>query len=79
MNFKPSQRIRPIYRIINKDEIVEAIRLIKIDIKELEKELNGEYPSIVMDAVEDTLSRYKYDLGYLERRLSRVKKTKGKG
>jgi hypothetical protein len=28
----------------------------------LEKELSGKYPSIVMDAIEDTLNRYKYDL-----------------
>jgi len=45
--------------------------------EELEKELKGDYPSIVMDAIEDTLNRYKFDLGYLERRLSRLKKVKG--
>lgn len=77
MNFRPSQRIRPIYRLINKNEILEVIRLIQIDMEELEKELKGDYPSIVMDAIEDTLNRYKFDLGYLERRLSRLKKVKG--
>jgi len=77
VNFRPSQRIRPIYRLINKNEILEVIRLIQIDMEELEKELKGDYPSIVMDAIEDTLNRYKFDLGYLERRLSRLKKVKG--
>lgn len=74
VNIKPSQRIRPIYRMINKDEILEAIRLIQMDIEELEKEVEGEYPSIVSDAIEDTLNRYNFDLGYLKRRLARVKK-----
>ena len=59
--------------MIKRDELLEAIRLIQIDIEELEKEVEGEYPSIVMDAIEDTLNRYKFDLGYLERRLARVK------
>lgn len=77
VNFRPSQRIRPIYRLINRNEIIEAIRLIQIDMEELEKELKGDYPSIVMDAIEDTLNRYKFDLGYLERRLSRLKKKQG--
>ena len=77
MNFRPSQRIRPIYRLINKNEILEVIRLIQIDMEELEKELKGDYPSIVMDAIEDTLNRYKFDLGYLERRLSRLEKKQG--
>ncbi|MBT2645001.1 hypothetical protein J7I80_22530 [Bacillus sp. ISL-41] len=77
MNFRPSQRIRPIYRMINRNEILEVIRLIKVDMEELEKELKGDYPSIVMDAIEDTLNRYKFDLGYLERRLSRLKKING--
>ncbi|KZE69044.1 hypothetical protein AWM68_01900 [Fictibacillus phosphorivorans] len=74
MEIKPSLRIRPVYRMINKSEINEAIRLIKLDIEELERELSGKYPSIVMDAIEDTLNRYKYDLGYLERRLTRLQK-----
>ncbi|MCM3572376.1 hypothetical protein M3172_04195 [Mesobacillus subterraneus] len=77
MNFRPSQRIRPIFRLINRNEILEVIRLIQLDIEELEKELKGDYPSIVMDAIEDTLNRYKFDLGYLERRLSRLEKKQG--
>jgi hypothetical protein len=75
VNFKPSLRIRPVFRMINKDEIVESIHLIKIDIGELEKERTGDYPSIVLDAIEDTLHRYKYDLEYLERRLIRLQRT----
>lgn len=43
--------------MINKNEIIEAIQLIQLDIEELEKELNGEYPSIVMDAIEDTFEQ----------------------
>jgi FtsZ-binding cell division protein ZapB len=74
VNFKPSQRIRPVYRMIDEDKIIEAIRLIQLDIEELKIELNGEYPSIVKDAIEDTLNRYTFDLGYLERRLSRLKR-----
>ncbi len=77
VNFRPSQRIRPIFRLINRNEILEVIRLIQLDIEELEKELKGDYPSIVMDAIEDTLNRYKFDLGYLERRLSRLEKKQG--
>ncbi|UYZ23933.1 hypothetical protein [Mesobacillus jeotgali] len=77
MNFRPSQRIRPIFRLIKRNEILEAIRLIQIDMVELEKELKGDYPSIVMDAIEDTLNRYKFDLGYLECRLSRLEKKQG--
>lgn len=76
MNSKPSLRIRPVFRMIKKDEIIEAIRLIKIDIAELEKELTGDYPSIVIDAIDDTVGRYKYDLGYLERRLARLERSK---
>lgn len=77
VNFRPSQRIRPIFRLIKRNEILEAIRLIQIDMVELEKELKGDYPSIVMDAIEDTLNRYKFDLGYLECRLSRLEKKQG--
>lgn len=74
MNLKPSQRIRPVYRVIQKSEITELIQLIKLDIAELEKELNGDYPSIVLEAIEDTINRYTFDLGYLERRLNRPQK-----
>jgi hypothetical protein len=74
VEIKPSLRIRTVYRMINKSEIKEAIRLIILDIEELEKELSSKYPSIVIDAIEDTLNRYKYDLGYLERRLTRFQK-----
>lgn len=77
VDFRPSQRIRPIFRLINRNEILEVIRLIQLDIEELEKELKGDYPSIVMDAIEDTLNRYKFDLGYLERRLARLEKKQG--
>jgi hypothetical protein len=79
LKIKPSLRIRPVYRMINTSEIIEAIQMIKLDIEELEKELSGEYPSIVMDAIEDTLNRYTYDLGYLERRLSRLQKNNNSG
>lgn len=75
MKIKPSLRIRPVFRMINKDEIIEAIQLIKLDIEKLEKELTGDYPSIVIDAIDDTLGRYKYDLGYLERRLARLERS----
>lgn len=75
MEIKPSLRIRPVFRMINKDKIMEAIQLIKLDIVELEKEVTGDYPSIVKDAIEDTLQRYKFDLGYLERRLTRLQRT----
>jgi len=43
--------------MINKNQKLEAIRLIQVDSEESEKELNGEYPSIVMDALKDTLNR----------------------
>lgn len=62
--------IRPVYRMINNSEIIEAIRMYW----KIGKRVEWRISSIVMDAIEDTLNRYTYDLGYLERRLTRLQK-----
>jgi hypothetical protein len=50
-------------------EYQNSIQLLKPFIYE---ELNGKYPSIVMDAIKDPLDRSTCDFGYLERRLTRL-------
>ncbi|WP_332633803.1 hypothetical protein [Halalkalibacter flavus] len=58
--------MRKIYEYMSKEEKVRALELLRVDIKELEQELQNDYSRVVKDAITETLNRYQSEEEWLK-------------
>ncbi|MGG4267219.1 hypothetical protein [Peribacillus simplex] len=63
--------MRKIYKYMSIEEKKEALNTLQREIKDLEKEVNKEYPQIVKRVLVDTLDRYRFEQDFLNEEVNK--------